>query len=133
MFWEKRLLTKFVYLSFLLCLLSSCSSIQRMAIGAGSDLLYEASTSLEEENNWETFKQGVPGNLKLMEVLLSAKPEDEKLLVNLARGYAGYAFGINETLYLEDLYPDKKDYSTHKEQAIVNYSMKPSPGRNFSK
>ena len=83
MSWEKGLLTKFVGLSFLLCLLSSCSSLQRMAIGAGSDLLYEASTSLEEENNWETFKQGVPGNLKLMEVLLSAKPEDEKLLVNL--------------------------------------------------
>ena len=133
MFWEKRLLTRFVCLSFLLCLLSSCSSIQRMAIGAGSDLLYEASTSLEEENNWETFKQGVPGNLKLMEVLLSAKPEDEKLLVNLARGYAGYAFGINETMYLKDLYPDKKDYSIHKEQAIVNYSKALKFGLRFLK
>jgi len=133
MFWEKRLLARIICLGLIVILVSSCGSLQRMAIGAGSDLLYEASTSLEEENNWETFKEGVPGNLKLMEVLLSAKPQDEKLLVNLSRGYAGYAFGINETLYLKDLYPDQKDFSSHKEQAIVNYSKALKYGLRFLK
>ncbi len=127
----KNRIINLVFCGLLMALMSSCGTIQKLAVGASSDLLYEASTSLEAEDNWETFKESIPGNLKLMEVLLSVKPEDEKLLVNLTKGYAGYAFGVNETLFLKDLYPDQKDFSIHKEQAIINYSKAVKYGLEF--
>jgi len=127
------LLFKVVFLGFFIGLMSSCGTIQKVAIGASSDLLYEASPSLETEDDWETFKNGIPGNLKLIEVLYSVKPNDEKLLVNLTKGYAGYAFGINETLYLDDVYPEKKDFSLHKERAVINYSKALKYGLEFLK
>ena len=42
-------------------------------------------------------------------------------LATLTKGYAGYAFAVNETHYLQDLY-EEKDESVHKDKAVINYS-----------
>jgi hypothetical protein len=119
-----------ILLFSLLSLLTSCGSIRRASLGVAAPMFLEASNGFEKEGNWDYFRDGIPGNLKLMDGLLSIRPDDMSLLVPAIKGYSGYAFVINETLYLEDKYNDNDD-SKHLEQAIINYGKALSYGRHF--
>jgi len=112
--------------------LISCSSLKRIAVGSSSSLLYDASYELETEDNWEHFAKAVPSTLKLIEGLYSIKPDDEKLLVTLTKGYAGYSFVVPESLYLKDFY-EESDNSVHLEQALYHYSRALEYGLQFLK
>ena len=90
-------------------------------IGAVSGIFYDASAELETESNFKNFKRAIPPQLKMLEGLLSLRPEDEELRITLTKGYASYAFAVNETAFLDDLYADR-DESDHKLQGIYNYS-----------
>lgn len=116
----------FISLSFL----NSCGTIRRASLGVASPMFLEASNGFEKEGNWEYFRVGIPGNLKLIDGLLSVRPDDMNLLVPAIKGYSGYAFVVNETLYLEDKYKDRDD-SHHKDQAIINYGKALSYGKHF--
>ncbi|MCO4794422.1 MAG: hypothetical protein KC493_11950 [Bacteriovoracaceae bacterium] len=100
---------------------SSCGFIQRIGIGTTSPIFYNASKGMQAQSDFENFEKSVLGTLMLTEGLLSIKPGDLNFLVTLTKGYAGYAFAVNETKYLDDLYADE-DESIHKDQAITNYS-----------
>ncbi len=117
----KTLDTKILLLIFFLFISTSCSTFQKMGIGATADIFYRASAEMETESNFENFKMAVPPQLKMLEGLLSLKPEDQKLQITLIKGYAAYAFSVNETLYLNDYYQDN-DESVHRLQGIYNYS-----------
>jgi hypothetical protein len=56
-----------------------------------------------------------------MEGLLSAAPENKDILLILTKGYAGYAFSINEIDSLEQTWSESKDESA-KLQALMNYT-----------
>ena len=66
----------------------------------------------------------------MMEGLFSLHPSNQDLLASLTKGYAAYAFGIDETLYLEEKLAEKKSLQ-HKDQAIHNYSKSLSYGMRF--
>lgn len=116
-----RKLTGFWIMTLILLLSSSCSMFQKMGVGAASGMFYEASGEMETESNYENFKVSLAGQLKMLEGLLSLKPEDAALRITLAKGYAAYAFAVNETNYLKDYYAEK-DESKHLQQGIYNYS-----------
>lgn len=101
--------------------LSSCGFIQRIGIGTTSPIFYKASQGMQSQSDFENFEKSVLGTLMLTEGLLSLKPGDMNFLATLTKGYAGYAFAVNETYYLQDLY-EEKDESSHKEKAVINYS-----------
>jgi hypothetical protein len=61
-----------------------------MAVNGSSGLLYSASNNLETESNYEIFKYGVPGNLLLVEGLLSEDPENKNILSTLTKGLCGF-------------------------------------------
>lgn len=109
---------------------SSCSLIRRTSLGVAAPMFFEASEGFEKDGNWENFRLGIPGNLKLLDGLLSVRPDDTYLLVPAIKGYSGYAFVVNETLYLADKFADKDD-SPHLEQALINYSKAFSYGLHF--
>lgn len=92
-----------------------------MAVTTSSPLLYSASKEVETESNFDLFRSGVPGNLILMEGLLSEAPENENILVTLTKGYAGYAFAVNETDMLNEEWGELKT-ETGKSQALFNYT-----------
>lgn len=104
-------------LSFLL----SCGSIKKAAIDTTSSLLYKASNEIETEKNWESFRRGVPANLKMVDGLLYVEQENQKFLATLIKGYCAYAFIVNETLHLKDVLADN-DRIFNKNQAIFNYT-----------
>lgn len=101
--------------------LSSCSTFNKMAVGTSSDLIYEASNGVLQESNFDVFASGVAGNLMLMEGLLIQSPKNLDLLATLNKGYAGYAFGVNETQMYEEEWAELKSEAGRK-QALLNYS-----------
>ncbi len=102
---------------FVLC---SCG-IQAIVVKTTAPIIGQATYAVETENNWDNFRRGVPGNLTLMEGLLYLDKENEKLLASLIKGYAAYAYIIDETLYLDDKLSDN-DKIRNLNQAIYNYA-----------
>ncbi|MFA6238244.1 MAG: TRAP transporter TatT component family protein [Bacteriovorax sp.] len=95
--------------------------MNRIAVNSSSNLLYSASNEAQAEPSIEQFKYAVPANLMLMEGLLSEAPENKDILVTLTKGYAGYAFVINETDMLNEEWSEAKS-ETGKSQALFNYT-----------
>jgi hypothetical protein len=106
---------------FLGLFLSSCGSFNKVAINSASDLLYKASGSVETESNLEMARLSLPGNLTLIEGLLSESKSNEEILATLTKGYAGYAFAINESDLLIDQWEGKSEVY-NKKQALINYT-----------
>lgn len=102
-------------------LMSSCSTVNKIGVNSSSSLLYESSSNVLAQSNYEIVKSGMAGNLLLLESLLSASPKNQNLLLTLTKGYAGYAFLVDETNMLEEGLKNLTD-ETPREQAIFNYS-----------
>lgn len=107
-----------------LCLsvtLVSCSTMNKVAVGGSSGLIYSASNGVLSESNYEIFKSGVTGNLLLIEGLLDQSPTNKDLLATLNKGYAGYAFAVNETQMNEEEWAELKSEDGRR-QALLNYT-----------
>lgn len=113
-------------------LLSSCSTFNKAAVGGSSDLIYNASNAVLAESNFDIFKNGVAGNLVLMEGLLAQSPKNQNLLATLNKGYAGYAFAVNETQMNEEEWGEAKT-EDGKKQALFNYTRSLNFGIRYLK
>jgi len=103
-----------------------------MAIGASSGVMYSAGMDLETQSNYDIFKSGVPANLVLIEGLLSQSTDNLELLATLNKGYAGYAFAINETEFLNEDWGELKT-EVAKKQALFNYTRALNFGLRYLK
>lgn len=117
-------------LSLLLVSFVGCSTIRKAGLGVASPMFKDAMTGMEAEGNWSHFKDATVANLTLVEGLLSIRPDDPSLLLAVIKGNAGYAFGVEETLYLDDKLQDK-EHSIHKDEAIAYYSKAVEYGLHF--
>lgn len=109
---------KFLVIVFLT---SSCSGIQKMGVRSMVGVLDQASMDLEREASFDFFAESIPANIKTMEGLLAVDTKNQKLLSLLVKAHAGFAFGVKETFYLQDLWRGQEKLST-KEQTIYHYS-----------
>jgi len=110
---------------------SSCS-FHQIAVNSSSGLLLEASVTAQTESNFDLFRSAVPGNLLLMESLLSQSPENKDLLASLTKGYAGYAFAVNEQDMLNEEWGELKT-EAGKNQALFNYTRSMNFGLRYLK
>ncbi len=117
---------------FILSLLAGCASMRSAGLGIASPMFKDAMTGIESEGNWEHFRDATAANLSLVEGLLAVRPSDPALLLAAIKGNAGYAFGVEETLYLEDKLKDEES-SVHKDRAIAYYSKAVRYGLRFLK
>ena len=122
-FYKKKvpMLKQILVLAGILLILPGCVVVQIAAVKATSSVLGEASAEIETETDWELFKNGLPGDLKLMEALLYEDPENSTLLSTLAKGYAGYAYGFYETMHLKEKYSEA-DLTPYRTQASAAYA-----------
>jgi len=100
-----------ILFSFLL-LISGCS-INKLAINATGSIIEYGMDALMEESDLIFAEESAPGNLKLLEGLIKADPENEKLLIAAARGFFGYALAFIEDKNKERakiFYKRGKDY-----------------------
>ena len=109
----------------LVFIVSSCS-INQIVIRQMEPILQQSSNALYEESDLQLAEQALAANLKLVEGLLKNDPQNEKLLLLLAQGYAGYALG-----FVEDVDPERaklfylraRDYAMRvlqKDKAFLN-------------
>lgn len=99
----------------------SCASVDKMALNSTSRILENGASQVNEEPDWHFFKEAAPANIKMIEGMAYADDENPRFLGMLAKAYGGYAFGIHETLYLDDYLGDSPS-EFHKQQAISSYT-----------
>lgn len=81
--------------------LTGCS-LQKMALRGATPIFQNSSRDVLREGNWEFFRVATPGNLKFLELLWQQDQDNLEMLSVLIKSYSGYAFGVHETLTLED-------------------------------
>jgi TRAP transporter T-component len=105
---------------FFMLAVMSCS-LRKTAIRTVTPVFEQASLGFMTEENWDFFRESAPANIKLIELLWQQSPENEKLLAMTIKSYAGYAFGIYETLSLsEEL--SSSEVTPYKDLAISYYT-----------
>jgi hypothetical protein len=90
-----------IFIFFFLLGVSGCS-LQKVALRGATPIFIQSSEVVMKERSWEFFKEASPGNIKFLEVLWETDKENLGLLSALLKSYAGYAFGVSETLAFED-------------------------------
>lgn len=81
-------------------LLSGC--IQTIAVTTVGDIVYDGFSALTEESDLDFAEKALPGNIKLLEVMLKNDPDNVRILTLLSQGYSSYALA-----YLEDSVQDR--------------------------
>jgi hypothetical protein len=77
-----------------LFLFSGC--VQTIAVNAVGGIVDEGFSAFMEEEDLGFVEQALPGNLKLLEVMLKSSPDNERILRLLSEGYSSYALGFME-------------------------------------
>lgn len=119
---------------FLLILIvgTSCSLVKKTAINSSADIMRDGSPVINQEGSWENFKESAPANLTMIEGFWFADQSNTTFLSLLIKGYAGLAFGVQETLALEDQLLDRES-SAAKMRAIEYYTKAYDYGLIFMK
>jgi len=78
-----------------LLLISGCS-INKLAINATGSIVEHTMDALMEESDLVFAEESAYGNLKLLEGLIKADPENEKFLFLAAKGFSSYALAFLE-------------------------------------
>lgn len=76
--------------------------IQTIAVTTVSNIVHDGFSALTEESDLDFAEKALPGNIKLMEVMLKSDPDNERLLLLLSQGYSSYALA-----FLEDSLQDR--------------------------
>lgn len=109
------------YLLPLLLVTVSCGTLQKWALRSSTPVFEKSADGFMQEGNWEFYKASAPSNIKFVELVWLQDKENYKLLSVLIRSYAGYAFGVHETIALEDEMAGVED-SQAKKDAILFYT-----------
>ena len=96
---SKRIALHFILSGLLLFSFFGC---MKFALRSSPALLQNFSDTIFEECDLGLAGDAIPANLKLMEGLLKADPNNEKVLTILSMGFSGYAM-----LYLENDEPER--------------------------
>ena len=70
--------------------------IRSIAITTVGGIVDDGFEALTEEQDLDLAAQAIPGNLKLLEVMLKSEPENAQLLRLVSEGYCSYALGFVE-------------------------------------
>lgn len=90
-----------------LVFLAACVS-RPMMTDQIAGLLQTGMPSFEQEEDLLLLENAFPANIKLAEALLANDPGNQRLLVLLARLYAGYLFSVFETRFEKEVFEKKQ-------------------------
>jgi tetratricopeptide (TPR) repeat protein len=76
--------------------------IQTLAVSTVGNIAYDGFSAITEEGDLNFAEKALPGNIKLLEVMLKNDPENKHLLTLVSQGYSSYALA-----YLEDSLQDR--------------------------
>jgi hypothetical protein len=94
-----------------LLVFSGC--IRTIAVSTVGGIVDDGFEAFTSENDLAFAEQALPGNLKLLEVMLHSDPENERLLRLASEGYASYALAFlegSDNARARDFYLRGRDY-----------------------
>jgi hypothetical protein len=94
--------------------LPSCLPSKKLTVGAAASLVEEVAKSSSEQSDLRMVQEGMPAYLLLMDGMVEAWPENEKLLIGAAQAYSSYASAFVEDQdqeYARLLYGRAKEYA----------------------
>jgi tetratricopeptide (TPR) repeat protein len=97
-----HILTMRTTLVFVLPVVLFTGCIQTIAVSTVGGIVDNGFAALTEERDLDFAEKALPGNIKLLEVMLKNKPDDIRLLTLTSQGYSSYALG-----FLEDSLQDR--------------------------
>jgi tetratricopeptide (TPR) repeat protein len=89
-------------LSLLAGLFVFSGCVQTIAVSTVGNIVHDGFSALTADSDVEFVGTALPGNIKLLEVMLKSDPENKVLLTMCSQGYSSYALG-----YLEDSLQDR--------------------------
>ncbi len=89
-------------LPLLMTLLLFSGCIQGIAVSTVGSMVADGFTAITGESDLDFAEKALPGNIKLLEVMLQNDPDNTELLVLTSQGYSSYALA-----YLEDSLQDR--------------------------
>lgn len=84
----KNLLT---FLFLLLLFQPACLPSKKVTIAAAASLLEDVAKSSSKQTDIRVIREGMPAYLLLMDGMIEAWPDNERLLISAAQGYSSYA------------------------------------------
>jgi hypothetical protein len=103
------------FISCALAALVFSGCVQQIAVSTVGGIVDDGFEGFTEESDLEFARDALPGNLKLIDVLLKSEPDNERLLRLASQGYNSYALA-----FLEDSDPDRARafYLRGRDQAL---------------
>jgi hypothetical protein len=93
---------------------TACASQKKITVGATATLLEDIAKSSYKQSDTRVIREGMPAYLLLMDGMVEAVPDNERLLIAAAQGYATFASAFVEDQdksYATALYKRAKDYA----------------------
>jgi hypothetical protein len=101
--------------------LTACAAVDRVALSSTADVLAIGRAASLDEPDYQLARDSMPAQLKLIETLIAADPENRDLRRLAAEGFGGAAF-----LFLEDAEPlrAKGFYLRGRDHALAALALK---------
>jgi tetratricopeptide (TPR) repeat protein len=104
-----------VLLVFLLfSLLTACATSKTMTVGATASLLEDIAKASYKQSDLRLIREGMPSYLMLIDGMVEALPDNERLLITATQAYSSYASAFVEEEdkeYAIALYTKARDYA----------------------
>ena len=101
-------------LLFLLFLVSACIPNKKLTVGATATLLEDVARSSNKQSDLKIIREGTPAYLMLMDGMIEAWPDNERLLIAAAQGYSSFSSTFAEEQdkeYVKVLLEKAKQYA----------------------
>jgi hypothetical protein len=101
-------------LLLLICLPMSCATSKTMTVGATASLLEDVAKSAYRQSDLKLIREGMPAYLMLIDGMVEAVPDNERLLISAAQAYASFASAFvqeEDKEYARLLYAKAKNYA----------------------
>jgi len=103
-------------LGLILSLSLGCFPSKRMTVISAGSLLEEVAKASAKQSNLRLIREGAPSYLMLMDGMIEAWPDNDRLLIAAAQAYASYA-----SLLLEDQDGNDPEKEAREHDAMVLY------------
>lgn len=116
-----RFLIWILLLSFLGVFPAACATQKKLTVGATAILLEDIAKSAYKQSDTRVIREGMPAYLLLMDGMVEAWPDNERLLIAAAQGYATFASAFVEAqdkAYANVLYARAKEYALRSLEQI---------------
>jgi len=104
----------YIALLFSILLLLGCLPSKRLTVASAGLLLEDVAKASTKQSDLKMIREGMPAYLMLMDGMIEAWPDNERLLIAAAQGYSSYAslfVDEEEKEYGKQLYGKAKQYA----------------------